>query len=33
MPFQNESYKNIISLNVIHHVPNPPRLFNEVGRI
>lgn len=33
MPFENESFENIISLNVIHHVPNPIRLFNEVGRI
>ena len=32
-PFQNESFDCVFSLALIHHIPNPVRLFNEVGRI
>jgi SAM-dependent methyltransferase len=32
-PFQDESFDCIFSLGLIHHLPNPIRLFNEVGRI
>ncbi len=31
--FDDESYDAVFSLNLIHHISNPIRLFNEVGRI
>ncbi len=32
-PFKKESFDVVFSLSMIHHVPNPIRLFNEIGRI
>jgi SAM-dependent methyltransferase len=32
-PFEDGSYDAVFSLNLIHHIPNPIKLFNEVGRI
>lgn len=32
-PFKDSSYDAVFSLSLIHHVPNPIRLFNEIGRI
>ena len=31
--FDNNSFDVVFSSNLIHHLPNPIRLFNEVGRI
>lgn len=31
--FQDESFDCVFSLSLIHHISNPIRLFNEVGRI
>ena len=32
-PFQDESFDCVFSLSLIHHISNPIKLFNEVGRI
>ena len=32
-PFEDGSYDAVFSLSLIHHIPNPIKLFNEVGRI
>ena len=32
-PFEDSSYDAVFSLSLIHHIPNPIKLFNEVGRI
>tara|TARA_B110001454_G_C12603012_1_gene385329 strand:- start:34 stop:825 length:792 start_codon:yes stop_codon:yes gene_type:complete len=32
-PFKNDSFDCVFSLSLIHHIPNPMKLFNEIGRI
>lgn len=32
-PFDDNSFDCVFSLSLIHHIPNPIKLFNEVGRI
>ncbi len=32
-PFKNDSFDCVFSLSLIHHIPNPIKLFNEIGRI
>ena len=32
-PFEDGSYDAVFSLSLIHHIPSPIKLFNEVGRI
>ena len=33
IPFKDESFDCVFSLSLIHHITNPIKLFNEVGRI